>query len=117
MAERIFPKGMSFSRPHQNAPDFVVGSVGIRKGEFMMWLQDIPENDRGYVNLTLMRNSPTGNSPDGFHFTLDTYQRPQQQRPQQQGYPQQPPPQQQAVPQQPQQNYPPTAAYDDPFAR
>lgn len=34
-----FPKGLFFNLPHENAPDFVKGSIGIKRDDFMQWLK------------------------------------------------------------------------------
>lgn len=35
-----FPKGFFFKKPHDNAPDFVKGSMNIKREDAIRWLQD-----------------------------------------------------------------------------
>ena len=46
-----FPKGLICKR-HQNAPDFVVCSLSIKREEFMQWLHDL-RVDGEWVNLKI----------------------------------------------------------------
>lgn len=68
MADKQFPEGFFFKDKHQNAPDFVVGSVSIKVDEAVAYLQK-NKNNGGYVNLTLK----TGKSGKRY-FELDTWE-------------------------------------------
>ena len=54
MSEDIeFADGMYFKLPHENAPDFVIGSPSIHKEKMLAWLQGKEANEAGYINLTV----------------------------------------------------------------
>ena len=48
-----FVDGMYFKMPHENAPEFVVGSPSIHKEKMLAWLQGKEANEAGYINLTV----------------------------------------------------------------
>ena len=49
-----YPKGIYFNRPRENAPEFVLGSISIKKQEFLEWLDQKETNEKGYVNLDVL---------------------------------------------------------------
>lgn len=55
MTDKIFAKGIYIDKPHENAPDFVKGKVGIKVDEAIQFLKE-HENARGYVNLDLLQS-------------------------------------------------------------
>jgi len=62
MTEKNFPKGIYFNQPHEKAPDFVKGSVSIKKADFIEWLQQQPVNNNGYINNLDLKVSQAGKS-------------------------------------------------------
>ena len=52
MSEAIFPEGIYYNLPRENAPEFVKGSIGINVDVAIQWLQ-ANKNSSGYVNLDL----------------------------------------------------------------
>jgi hypothetical protein len=65
---KIFCEGFYFDR-RENAPDFVVGKIGIHVPRFIEWLEKQPVNDREYLNINVTR------SKDGSKYSasLDTW--------------------------------------------
>ena len=54
MAEqKEFANGIYFKAPREGAPDFVLGSVNIKRIDFMKFLA---EKEGDYVNLNLLRS-------------------------------------------------------------
>lgn len=51
--EPIFADGLRVYSPHENAPDFVIGSISIEKGVFMAWLNSQPKEK---INLDIKRS-------------------------------------------------------------
>ena len=52
MTTKEFPEGLILKAPRDGAPDYVIGSVSIRKAEFLAWLNG---RDGDWVNLNLKR--------------------------------------------------------------
>lgn len=50
MSDPVFPKGIFFKLPNEKAPDFVKGSISIKKDEAIDW---ISSTDGDWVNLDL----------------------------------------------------------------
>ena len=56
MSDIVFAKGISFFKPHQNAPDFVIGNISIKGAELVPWLRENHKalaNKDGYINLSV----------------------------------------------------------------
>ena len=65
--ETIFADGIFFNKPHENAPDFVKGSVSFKVEEVIPFLQKYKKED-GYVNIDLLK------SREGkLYFKLNTF--------------------------------------------
>ena len=47
--DKVFAEGFSFKKPHENAPDFVVGSVSVKVDQAIPFLTTHAKN--GWVNL------------------------------------------------------------------
>lgn len=68
MAEqKIFADGFYFER-RENAPDFVIGRLSVKVNKVKDFL-DAHVNDRGYVNLNILRSKD-----GGAYMELDTWQ-------------------------------------------
>lgn len=52
MTTKEFPEGLILKAPRDGAPDYVIGSLSIRKAEFLAWLGG---RDGDWVNLNLKR--------------------------------------------------------------
>jgi hypothetical protein len=53
------PKGMFFKPPREGAPDFVKGSISIKKNEFFEWMKTQPQ-DSEWINLDMKVAKSTG---------------------------------------------------------
>lgn len=51
--EDKFPKGISISKPHGNAPVFVKARLGINVQKAVEWLEQV-KNENGYVNIDVL---------------------------------------------------------------
>ena len=51
MSEIKFANGIYFNRPHEKAPEFVLGSISIKPDDFIGWLREQDVNVKGYVRL------------------------------------------------------------------
>ena len=70
----IFPNGMMIKSPRQGAPEFVKGSISIKKNDFMQWLNsqqdewvnlDIKVSKQGKMYLAVNTWKPNQNAPQG----------------------------------------------------
>ena len=52
MSDKEFPNGLILKAPRDGAPDYVIGSVSIRKADFLAWLKG---REGDWVNLNLKR--------------------------------------------------------------
>ena len=78
MSEIEFANGIYFNEPHENAPDFVLGSISVKPDRFTEWLAQQTPNEKGYVrlkvNMSKMGNpyvalddwKPDAKAPDDF---------------------------------------------------
>lgn len=53
MSDKEFPDGLIFKLPRDGAPEYVSGSLSIKKAEFIEWLSS---RDGDWVNLNLKRS-------------------------------------------------------------
>ena len=56
MSDNNLVDGLFYSEPRANAPDFVMGGVSIQKEKLMEWLVTAEVNEKGYVNLDILRS-------------------------------------------------------------
>lgn len=49
--EKQYAKGIYFNEKHQNAPEWVIGSLSIKPVEFLEWLDTQQANESGYIKL------------------------------------------------------------------
>ena len=54
MSEKIFADGFILKKPHEKAPDFVLGKISINVDEAIRFLLKHAEN--GWVNLDMKKN-------------------------------------------------------------
>lgn len=54
-----FARGFNFFEPRQNAPDFVLGTIGVHVVDAIRWLQAQEPNERGYITLKVNRSKAT----------------------------------------------------------
>lgn len=53
MSDKEFPEGFILKAPRDGAPDYVIGSISIKRGEFLNWLKG---REGDWVNLNLKRS-------------------------------------------------------------
>lgn len=51
----VFADGFFYNEPHENAPDFVLGRVSVKVADALEFLS-ANANDKGYVNLQILRS-------------------------------------------------------------
>jgi len=53
-----YAQGLYFNEPSEKAPDFVLGSISVKPGEFANWMKDNAESkdDKGYLRLDVKRS-------------------------------------------------------------
>ncbi len=64
---KVFADGFYFER-RENAPDFVVGRLSVKVNKAKDFL-DAQANDRGYVNLNILRSRD-----GGYYMEVDQWQ-------------------------------------------
>lgn len=60
MSDIEFAQGIYFNKPHEKAPDFVLGSISIRSEVFSEWLAQQKTSERGYVRLKINVGKESG---------------------------------------------------------
>ncbi len=70
--ESTLPKGISFKKPHENAPDWILGQICFKVDEAIEYLQKM-QNSRGWVNIDQKR-AKSGH----IYLDLNTYDLEQQ---------------------------------------
>ena len=53
--ESVLAQGFFYKDKHQNAPDFVLGNLSLNAADAIKFITD-HTNDRGYVNLQILRS-------------------------------------------------------------
>ena len=53
--EKKFANGLFFSR-NANAPDFVVGSLGIQVENAVAWIQQQKQKENGFINVDIKKS-------------------------------------------------------------
>ena len=76
--EKKFADGLFFSR-RENAPDFVVGSLGIQVEKAVAWIQRQKQKENGFINVDI-KKSQQGK----YYLELNEFE-PKQQQPPAQG--------------------------------
>ena len=71
MSETILADGIFFDKPREGSPDFVRGRVSIKVEQAVAFLQK-NVNDKGYVNLDLLKAKEGGK----LYFKLNNYTKP-----------------------------------------
>lgn len=54
-SEKKFADGLFFSR-RDNAPDFVVGSLGIQVEKAVAWIQQQKQKENGFINVDIKKS-------------------------------------------------------------
>lgn len=66
---KIFPKGIFFQKPRENAPEFVRGSLSFKVDEAIQFLNE-HKNAQGYVNIDMLK------SEKGIYLALNEWKKP-----------------------------------------
>lgn len=69
MSEKNYAKGIFVKQPHE-----AILSVGVKKEQFIEWLQQLETNDKGYCNLTFGKRKEVGKYGDTHWVAEDRYQ-------------------------------------------
>lgn len=69
--ETVFGEGFIFKRPHENAKEFVKGSMAVKVDEAIAFLQKYKKAD-GWVNLDLLASKDNTK----LYFKLNTWEKP-----------------------------------------
>ena len=77
--EKVFPKGLYYNKPHENAPDFVLGKLSVQLAWFSEWLEANQKlaNDKGYLNFGILMSKNSGKP----YVVVDTYEPPKETKP------------------------------------
>ena len=53
-----YAQGLYFNEPHERAPDFVLGSISVKPGEFANWMKENSEakDAKGYLRLDVKKS-------------------------------------------------------------
>jgi hypothetical protein len=70
--ERVFAKGF-YVKQNPQAPDYVIGNLSIKADEAIEFIKE-HTNDRGWVNLSMMKSKEEGKA----YIELNTYEPKQQ---------------------------------------
>ncbi len=57
MNDPVFPQGLSVKQPNEKAPDFVKGSISIKRQEFLDWLS---HQSGEWINLDMKVSKNSG---------------------------------------------------------
>lgn len=53
-SEKKFANGLFFNR-NENAPEFVIGSLGIRVDEAVAWIKQQKQKENGFINVDIKK--------------------------------------------------------------
>lgn len=70
--ETVFANGFVFKRPHDNAPEFVKGSLSLKADEAIQFIKDNTKPD-GWVNLDLLASKDNSK----LYFKLNDWKKPE----------------------------------------
>lgn len=56
MADKDFPKGVYFNEKHENAPDFVLGTIAIKVDAIDLEQLAKYQNDKGYARIDIKKS-------------------------------------------------------------
>ena len=75
MADQILPKGVRMFNKHQNAPDFVVGSLVITPNDLVAWLKEQPGLMTDYNGAKQIRLQVLKSKEGNLYCAVDTYKK------------------------------------------
>lgn len=73
MADQILPKGVRLFNKHQNAPDFVIGSLVITPNDLVAWLKEQPELMTEYNGAKQIRLQMLKSKDGNLYAAVDQY--------------------------------------------
>lgn len=73
MADQILPKGIRLFNKHQNAPDFVIGTLVITPNDLVAWLKEQPELMTEYNGAKQIRLQVLKSKDGNLYAAVDTY--------------------------------------------
>lgn len=73
MADQILPKGVRLFNKHQNAPDFVIGSLVITPNDLVAWLKEQPELMTDYNGAKQIRLQILKSKDGNLYAAVDQY--------------------------------------------
>lgn len=53
-------RGLYFNEPRQGAPDYVLCSISVHATNFLAWLNQQQEDEKGYIKIDVLRAKQTG---------------------------------------------------------
>jgi len=75
MSDKVYVKGMRVFPPHENAPDFVKGSLIITPRELVEFLKTQKERFTEYKGMKQLKCQIL-EGDNGLYFMVDTYKKP-----------------------------------------
>jgi hypothetical protein len=68
--QKVWAEGVYWNAPHPNAPQWIVGRIGIQRDRLIEWLEKQPVSEKGYLSLDVMEKRGT---PGEFNVALNTF--------------------------------------------
>jgi hypothetical protein len=75
MADQILPKGIRLFNKHQNAPEFVIGTMVITPNDLVAWLKEQPELMTEYNGAKQIRLQILKSKDGNLYCSVDTYKK------------------------------------------
>jgi hypothetical protein len=73
MADQILPEGIRFFPKHQNAPDFVLGTMVLSLNELFAWAKAHPELQTEYNGAKQIKLQLLNSKQGKLYAAVDTY--------------------------------------------
>ena len=51
-----FPKGLFINKKREDAPDFVLGSLSVKRDEFIEWAEEQEVDEKGYFRIDILKS-------------------------------------------------------------
>ena len=74
MSEKIYPKGLRTFKPHENAPEFVKGTLIITPTELVQFCEENEHLMRSYNDTPQLRCQML-HGDNGIYITVDTWKK------------------------------------------
>jgi hypothetical protein len=56
MSDKRFSEGIYWKDKHENAPDFVIGSISVNAEKFVAWISGEEPDEKGCIRLKVLRS-------------------------------------------------------------